>query len=272
MIPNVLTIAGSDPSGGAGIQADIKAISANGGYAMAVITGLTVQNTMGVQRVAMVDSGMVQAQIASICDDIRIDAIKIGMLGDEATTRTVATSLETLEAPVVLDPVMVAKGGDRLLEPAAVKALQSCMIPLATVITPNIPEAADLLGTSEAQTLEEMLVQGSRLLALGCRSVYIKGGHLSGAKSTDLLVTEAETETLRANRIMTRNTHGTGCTFAAALATQIAHGHALTQAARHAKSYITAAIRDADTLSVGNGHGPVHHFPHRMDDSRHHRT
>jgi len=260
MIPNVLTIAGSDPSGGAGIQADIKAIAANGGYAMAIITGLTAQNTQGVQAVTMVDTGMVTAQIAAVRDDIRIDAIKIGMLGDAATIQAVAAGLEGLDAPIVLDPVMVAKGGDRLLACEAVAALRSLMIPLATVLTPNLPEAADLLDREEARTLADMQDQGTQLLAMGCNAVCMKGGHLKGAMATDLLITVAGHEVLEAPRVKTRNTHGTGCTFAATLASQLARGRAVPTATRHAKSYTTEAIQAADALGVGSGHGPVHHF------------
>ncbi len=260
MIPNVLTIAGSDPSGGAGIQADIKTIAANGGYAMAVITALTAQNTQGVQEVAMVEPGMVSAQIAALRDDIAIDAIKIGMLGDAAIMNAVAGSLEGLDVPIVLDPVMVAKSGDRLLDTRAVATLRSRMVAMATVLTPNLPEAADLLGRPAATNQADMQNQGTELLAMGCEAVCMKGGHLKGTSTVDLLISPAGCKVLEAPRIQTRNTHGTGCTFAAALATQIAHGHPLADAARHAKSYITEAIRAADTLHVGKGHGPVHHF------------
>ncbi|WP_417260778.1 bifunctional hydroxymethylpyrimidine kinase/phosphomethylpyrimidine kinase [Celeribacter sp.] len=260
MIPNILSIAGSDPSGGAGIQADIKAISANGGYAMAVITGLTAQNTRGVTSVEMVSAPMIAAQIAAIRADIDIHAVKIGMLGDVATIETVANALEGLDAPIVLDPVMVAKGGDRLLAADAVAALRERLLPRASVLTPNLPEAADLLRTAEAKTLDEMRDHADQLRVKGCDAVLIKGGHLADAMATDLLITSRGETALPAKRMETPNTHGTGCTLSSALATHIGLGHALPDAAHRAKAYITGAIMAADDLSVGGGHGPVHHF------------
>ncbi|MEJ6401867.1 bifunctional hydroxymethylpyrimidine kinase/phosphomethylpyrimidine kinase [Yoonia sp. 2307UL14-13] len=265
MIPNILSIAGSDPSGGAGIQADIKAISANDGYAMAVITGLTAQNTQGVTAVDMVSPAMITAQIKAIRDDIRIDAIKIGMLGDAVTIATVVEALEGVNAPIILDPVMVAKGGDRLLAAEAVTALRDTLLPRATVITPNLPEAADLLGEGEASDTNTMQIQGQALRDLGCKAVLIKGGHLGDADATDLLITDDGMTTLTATRHRTKNTHGTGCTLSSALATQIGHGHPLPDAAQRAKAYISGAIAKADQLSVGHGHGPVHHFHAHQD-------
>ncbi len=260
MIPNILSIAGSDPSGGAGIQADIKAISANGGYAMAAITGLTAQNTRGVQAVELVETAMVTAQIAAIREDIRIDAVKIGMLGSAAIINAVATALAGLEAPVVLDPVMVAKGGDRLLEAAAVDALRQRLLPRVALITPNLPEAADLLGEAEATTEEDMQNHATQLMALGARAVLLKGGHLPGAASPDLLMTDAGATWLRAARIDSANTHGTGCTLSAAIATNLGHGQDMAQAVAASKTYVTGAIAGASRLSVGRGHGPTHHF------------
>lgn len=260
MIPNILSIAGSDPSGGAGIQADIKAISANGGYAMAVITGLTAQNTRGVQAVDMIPPAMIRAQIAALRDDIRIDAVKIGMLGDAATVAVVAEALDGLDVPVVLDPVMVAKGGDRLLAAEAVNALRDLLLPRATVLTPNLPEAADLLGTTPAKTLEEMATHGQRLREFGCTAVLVKGGHLSDSDATDVLVTAKGSQRFVAPRAATRNTHGTGCTLSSALAAHLGAGHALAEATQRAKTYISAALAAADHLTVGRGHGPVHHF------------
>ncbi len=260
MTPNILSIAGSDPSGGAGIQADIKAISANGGYAMAAITGLTAQNTHGVRAVEMVPPAMITAQINALREDIRIDAVKIGMLGDAATIAAVTDALAGLEAPLVLDPVMVAKGGDRLLAQDAVTALRDRLLPLATVLTPNLPEAADLLGTAEATNLPAMRIQGERLRSLGSASVLMKGGHLKGDAATDLLITANGPVELPATRTATTNTHGTGCTLSSALATHLGAGYSLAQATRRAKAYITAAIAAADRLDVGHGHGPVHHF------------
>ncbi|HEY9040472.1 MAG TPA: bifunctional hydroxymethylpyrimidine kinase/phosphomethylpyrimidine kinase [Roseovarius sp.] len=260
MIPNILSIAGSDPSGGAGIQADIKTISANGGYAMAAITGLTAQNTRGVQAVQLVDAAMVTAQIAAIREDIRIDAVKIGMLGSAGIIGAVADALAGLEAPIVLDPVMVAKGGDRLLEAAAVAALRERLLPRAALITPNLPEAADLLGVSEAQTEEEMQDHTAQLIALGARAVLLKGGHLLGTGSPDLLMTDQGGTWLRAARIDSANTHGTGCTLSAAIATQLGRGRDMEQSVAASKIYVTGAIAAASRLSVGHGHGPTHHF------------
>lgn len=260
MIPNILSIAGSDPSGGAGIQADIKAISANGGYAMAVITGLTAQNTTGVRRVELVSPGMVADQVAALREDIRIDAVKIGMLGDAAIIRAVAGALEGLAAPIVLDTVMVAKGGDRLLASDAVAALRGKLLPRADVITPNLPEAAALLDRPEARDMDAMRAQAQALRALGAGAVLLKGGHLSGRNSPDLLLSAAGETLLDGPRHATRNTHGTGCTLSAALATLLGHGQPLEQAAREAKAYVGQAIAASDALEVGRGHGPTHHF------------
>lgn len=260
MIPNILSIAGSDPSGGAGFQADIKAISANGGYAMAVITAVIAQNTRGVQAVQLVDHTMVSAQIKSIHDDIRIDAVKIGMLGSAAIIEAVAEFLTTLSVPIVLDPVMVAKSGDRLLAPKIVKTLRAQLLPHATVLTPNLPEASDLLGVPEAKNQAEMEEQAIAILELGPGAVLLKGGHLVGGHSPDLLATPQGLIWLDDSRHPTRNTHGTGCTLSSALATQLAHGNLLPEATRIAKNFISEAIRSADDLDVGQGSGPVHHF------------
>ncbi len=260
MIPNILSIAGSDPSGGAGIQADIKAISANGGYAMAAITALTAQNTQGVAAVALTDPDMVARQIAAIRADIRIDAVKIGMLGSAAIVAAVADALGGLAAPVVLDPVMVAKGGDRLLAADAVAALRARMLPLAAIITPNLPEAGDLLGTAPATDRAGMPDQAQALRAHGAGAVLLKGGHLGGADSPDLLAWSDGRAWHDGPRFATRNTHGTGCTLSAAVATELGHGRAVPEAARRAKAYTAAAIAAADALDVGAGQGPVHHF------------
>jgi len=260
MIPNILSIAGSDPSGGAGIQADLKAISANGCYGMAAITALTAQNTQGVRAVTLMDTDMVVAQIAAIRDDIRIDAVKVGMLGSAAIIDAVRVALSGLTVPVVLDPVMVAKGGDRLLAAEAVAALRDRLLPLAYVITPNLPEAADLLETDTATDRPEMEAQAKALLTMGPSAVLLKGGHLAGGDSPDLLMTEDDTYWVEGQRHTTRNTHGTGCTLSSALATQIGHGLPLPEAVRRAKSYIAAAIVRSRDLTVGSGHGPVHHF------------
>lgn len=259
-VANILSIAGSDPSGGAGIQADLKAISANGGYGMAALTGLTAQNTQGVQGVELVAPEFVTAQIMAICDDIRVDAVKIGMLGTAEIIEAVAGALEGVEAPVVLDPVMVAKGGDRLLHAEAVAALRDMLLPRVTVITPNLPEAADLLGEGEARDLEAMERQARALLDMGARAVLLKGGHMGEAEAVDLLCEGEGMTRLRAPRFETRNTHGTGCTLSSALATWLGRGDDLSEAAAKAKDYISGAIGAADELEVGQGHGPVHHF------------
>jgi len=259
MIPNILSIAGSDPSGGAGIQADIKAISANGGYAMAAITALTAQNTQGVQGVHMVPPEFVAAQIAALRADIRIDAVKIGMLGSAQMIAAVRDAVAGLGVPVVLDPVMVAKGGDRLLQTEAVAALRAAL-PMASVLTPNLPEAADLLDRPEATDRDQIEDQAKALLALGPGAVLLKGGHLPGADCPDLLATADGLTWLPGPRHDTRRTHGTGCTLSAALATLLGHGQALPQACAGAKAYVAGAIRHAGALSVGQGHGPTHHF------------
>ncbi|HMQ40318.1 MAG TPA: bifunctional hydroxymethylpyrimidine kinase/phosphomethylpyrimidine kinase [Paracoccus sp. (in: a-proteobacteria)] len=260
MIPNILSIAGSDCSGGAGIQADIKAISANGGYAMSVITALTAQNTQGVRSVHLAPLPMIADQIAAIRDDITIHAVKIGMLGTAGIVRCVAEGLAGLDCPIVLDPVMVAKGGDRLLATEAVAALREVLLPRVTLVTPNLPEAADLLGQPEAGNCDEMRRQARAILSLGPGAVMLKGGHLAGATSPDLLIAGEAELWLRAPRVETANTHGTGCTLSSTLATLLGRGLPLPRAAEDAKAYITAAIAAADRLSVGRGHGPVHHF------------
>ncbi len=259
MIPNILSIAGSDPSGGAGIQADIKAISANGGYAMAAITALTAQNTQGVVGVQLVSPDFVAAQISAIRADIRVDAVKIGMLGTEPIIRSVARALSGLKAPIVLDPVMVAKSADRLLQVEAVAALRAAL-PIAFVITPNLPEAADLLGVPEAKSRTDMQAQAHALLALGARAVLLKGGHLAGDDCPDLLVSDTGPIWLPGLRQATRKTHGTGCTLSSALATFLGQGLPLPDAAARAKAYVARAIGAAHFLTVGTGHGPTHHF------------
>ncbi|MBF9046961.1 bifunctional hydroxymethylpyrimidine kinase/phosphomethylpyrimidine kinase [Rhodobacterales bacterium LSUCC0031] len=259
MIPNILSIAGSDPSGGAGIQADLKAISANGGYAMAAITALTAQNTQGVQAVQMIEPEIVAAQIAAIRADIAIHAVKIGMLGTALIIETVMEALADLDAPIVLDPVMVAKSGDRLLQAEAVAALRAAL-PRAAVITPNLPEAADLLGAPEGTTRDQMAAQAQDLLALGPKAVLLKGGHLPGGDCPDLLARAEGLTWLPGPRQITRKTHGTGCTLSSALATCLGHGLPLDQAAAKAKDYVARAIAAADALNVGQGHGPTHHF------------
>jgi hydroxymethylpyrimidine/phosphomethylpyrimidine kinase len=261
VIPNVLSIAGSDPSGGAGIQADIKSISANGAFAMAAITALTAQNTQGVTAIHLVPPDFVQSQIAAIFEDIRVDAVKIGMIANAGIASAVAQSLQGQKGiPIVLDPVMIAKGGAALLQPDAVNTLRDELLPLATLLTPNLPEAAHLLGTKPATTRTEMAAQGRALCALGPQAVLMKGGHLDGPDSPDCLVTNDEVTWFEAPRTRTVNTHGTGCTLSAALAAQLAHGQTPAAATATAKSFVANAISNADALSVGSGHGPTHHF------------
>lgn len=261
MIRNVLSIAGSDPSGGAGIQADIKAISANGAYAMAAITALTVQNTQGVSGVHLVPPSFVADQIAAVFADVRVDAVKIGMIANADIALAVADVLgRHSEVPIVLDPVMIAKGGAPLLGDDAIAVVREALLPLATVLTPNLPEAAHLLGVPPATTRPEMVAQGHALCALGPKAVLMKGGHLDAIDSPDVLITNAHEHWFNAPRISTKNTHGTGCTLSAALAAQVAQGLPLHDAVAAAKAYVATAIEQADKLSVGTGHGPTHHF------------
>lgn len=261
MIKNVLSIAGSDPSGGAGIQADIKAISANGAYALAVITALTAQSTRGVAGLRLVEPAFVAEQIDTIFDDIRIDAVKIGMLGSADITLAVADALARHRPPrVVLDPVMVAKSGDRLLSGDATAMLKDRLLPLADVVTPNLPEGAALLGVDEPSDRTSMAALATELKRLGAANVLLKGGHLSDGDSPDYLLTADAGHWLEGARRATPNTHGTGCTLSSALAAQLAITEDIAQAAHRAKAYVGAAIAAADRLDVGSGHGPTHHF------------
>lgn len=255
-----LTIAGSDSGGGAGIQADLKTFSALGVYGASALTAITAQNTRAVAAVEPVAPAMIRAQMAAVFDDLEIGAVKIGMLGGPDSINAVAEGLARCTAPVVLDPVMIAKSGDALLADDAVTVLREKMLPLADVLTPNLPEAARLLDAPEAGDEAEMLEQGRALLALGPRAVLMKGGHGSDADCVDLLVTPNDVLGLSARRIATTNTHGTGCTLSAAIAAGLALGLALPEAVRTAHSYLQAAIAAADRLNIGAGHGPVHHF------------
>jgi hydroxymethylpyrimidine/phosphomethylpyrimidine kinase len=260
-IRNVLSIAGSDPSGGAGIQADLKAFSARGCYGMAVVTALTAQNTRGVSAVVPLDPAFVAEQICMVFADIRVDAVKIGMIANAGIASAVAEALKPHRGiPVVLDPVMIAKGGASLLDPAAVEALTSELLPLAALLTPNLPEAAALLGDPEAVDRRIMESQAVRLTALGPKGVLIKGGHLGGGESPDVLVSQGQVSWFEAGRIETRNTHGTGCSLSSALAAELAKGHDPQQAVSMAKAWLAQAVRSSAQLTVGSGHGPVHHF------------
>ncbi len=263
-IPNALTIAGVDPSGGAGVLADVKAFSALGAYACAVIAALTAQNTRAVTGVLAVAPDFIARQIDTLFADVRIDAVKIGMLGEAPVIGTVADRLNHWKAErVVLDPVMVAKSGDALLAKAAVGALREALVPLAQVITPNLPEAGVLLEARAPESVKEMTRAAERLHALmgnGERWVWLKGGHLPGGDATDLLFNGDRMIELSQPRVETKNTHGTGCTLSAALAALLPQRSDVPTAARDAKAWLTQALRHADELEVGKGHGPVHHF------------
>jgi hydroxymethylpyrimidine/phosphomethylpyrimidine kinase len=260
-IPVALTIAGSDSSGGAGIQADLKTFAALGVYGASVITALTAQNTRGVTGIHQVPAEFVTAQIDAVFGDLDVKAVKIGMVAQLATIGAITAGLERWSPKhIVLDPVMVATSGDRLLAAEAVDALRTKLIPRAALITPNLPEAAALLDEEVASTEAAVESQGQRLLAMGCQAVLIKGGHGQGAESTDYLVSGTGTITLAAPRIATKNTHGTGCSLSSAIAAGLAKGEGMESAVRHAKAWISAAIAAADRLGVGHGHGPIHHF------------
>jgi hydroxymethylpyrimidine/phosphomethylpyrimidine kinase len=256
-----LTIAGSDSGGGAGIQADIKAFCARGVYATSVITALTAQNTRAVTAVEGVSLPMIRAQMSAVFDDIAVNAVKIGMLGTPEVIATVAEGLAGFDGPVVLDPVMVAKSGDALLVAEAESALAELLLPRATVLTPNLPEAARLLGRPEEDDPAAMAEAGEALRGLGAGAVLMKGGHGRGAVCVDLLIDGAAAPLrLEAPRIATRNTHGTGCTLSAAIAAELAKGADLRAAVTAAHAYLQGAIAAADRLDIGHGHGPVHHF------------
>ena len=262
--PVALTIAGSDSSGGAGIQADLKTFAALGVYGASVITALTAQNTQGVSGIHPVPADFVTAQIDAVFSDLAVGAVKIGMVAQVPSIDAIVAGL-TRWSPkhVVLDPVMVATSGDRLLAAEAVEALRTRLIPLASVITPNLPEAAALLDEAVATDEAAVADQGRRLLAMGCRAVLIKGGHGQGAESIDYLIAAGGASALAAPRIATKNTHGTGCSLSSAIAAGLAKGEAMETAVRNAKAWISAAIASADRFSVGHGHGPIHHF-HRF--------
>ncbi|MFI6574989.1 bifunctional hydroxymethylpyrimidine kinase/phosphomethylpyrimidine kinase [Nocardiopsis sp. NPDC050513] len=259
---NIVSIAGSDPSGGAGIQADLKAFSAHGTFGMTVIAALTAQSTRGVTGVHEVPVEFVVRQMDTLFDDAAIHAVKVGMLATAEITEAVADAIARHGLPnVVVDPVMVAKSGDRLLEASAVKALRAHLLPRADLITPNLPEAADLLGEAEATDLATMRAQAERLLELGPRRVLLKGGHLAGDESVDVLVSgDAEPVEFRAPRVATRNTHGTGCTLSSSIAALLPQRPDTASAVADAKAYLTEAIRRADEIDAGGGQGPVHHF------------
>ncbi len=265
-----LTIAGSDSGGGAGIQADLKTFSALGVYGASVITALTAQNTQGVAAIHDVPATFVRAQMDAVFSDINVHAVKIGMLASADVIAAVAEGLEAWSgAPVVLDPVMVATSGDALLQDAAVEALKEKLLPRADLLTPNLHEAARLLGLDHlAASREEMEAQGEAILDMGAKAVLVKGGHAFDttaqknelSECADLLICRDHRQWFTSPRIETKNTHGTGCTLSSAIAAGLAKGLQLSDAVFEAKSYISAAIQAADQLGIGKGHGPVHHF------------
>ncbi len=267
-----LTVAGSDPSGGAGIQADLKTFSALGVYGTAVLTALTAQNTRGVTGVHPVPAAFVAEQVATLLDDVTVHATKTGMLGTADVVLAVAAALAGRAAgPVVVDPVMVATSGDRLVDDDAVVAVREVLLPVADLVTPNVPEAAALLDVLPARTADELPDQARALLELGPRAVLLKGGHLGGAESVDVLATPDGILTFVRPRIATTATHGTGCTLSSAIAALLARGRAGTvertaEAAdwapvvEGARDYLQAALAGGEALGIGSGHGPVHHF------------
>ncbi|MEY3969673.1 MAG: hypothetical protein RI968_46 [Pseudomonadota bacterium] len=272
----VLTIAGSDSSGGAGIQADIKTISALGGYASSAITALTAQNTQGVQAIEAASLDILKSQIESVFEDLPVAAVKIGMLHSREVVHLVADCLSHFRPKhVVLDPVMIATSGDVLVQPSAIKALVERLFPLASLITPNLDEAAHLLGRS-LKTIADMETAGQDLITMGAQAVLIKGGHLppnAHADILDLLVERSAADPLHASsesapivhrfeksRILTQNTHGTGCSLSSAIATHLAHGESLPQAVRLAQDYVHQGLLQAQSMQVGSGAGPINHF------------
>lgn len=268
--PVALTIAGSDSSGGAGIQADLKTFSALGVYGASVITAITAQNTFGVQGFAPVDATLVAQQMESVLSDLQVGSIKTGMLHNEKIITVICAILQHTKTPLVVDPVMVATSGDRLLSASAISLLKEKLLPRATIITPNLEEAAVLLNSDVAITVDEMEAQAKQLLKLGCQSVLLKGGHLDGKNSADIFVSKKIIKRFAYEKIVTQNTHGTGCTLSAAIAAYLACGADLLLAVTAAREYLYEAILQADALYISKKqgsqsttkqrHGPVHHF------------
>ncbi|ABE60477.1 MULTISPECIES: bifunctional hydroxymethylpyrimidine kinase/phosphomethylpyrimidine kinase [Chromohalobacter] len=266
--PNVLTIAGSDPSGGAGLQGDIKTFSALGTYATNVVTAVIAQNTQGVQAVHPVPADVIGEQLDNLLGDVRIEAVKIGMVASETVAATIRDALHRHRPRwIVLDPVMVAKSGDILVDRAGIRAVRDILVPLADVITPNLPEAAVLLDAETPRTTEAMATLLPELTRLGAPYVVLKGGHLSGANCPDLLATPQGVEWLEAPRIATDNLHGTGCALSSAVAAHLAHlphtvsdHDAIHAAISDAKRWLHTALDASTRLAVGQGRGPVHHF------------
>jgi len=260
-VVHALTIAGSDSSGGAGIQADLKAFSALGAYGMSALTALTAQNTQGVRSVYGVPGSFLAEQIDAVFEDVRVDAVKIGMLGSVEATRCVAARLQAHRPRyVILDPVMVAKSGHRLIDAEAVAALRDELVPLATLLTPNLPEAGVLLGETPPQDAGGLEAFALELRSLGAGAILLKGGHLVGTEALDVLADVHGARRFAAPRVQTRNTHGTGCTLSSAIAALRPRAPSLDAAVGAAKRYLGDCLAAADTLDVGHGHGPVHHF------------
>lgn len=260
-IANVLSIAGVDPSGGAGLIADLKTFSALGVYGCGVVTALTAQNTRAVTGIHEVPAAFLALQLDTLFEDVRIDAVKLGMLATADLIAVVAGALRRYRPRfVVLDPVIVAKSGDRLLRMDAVDALKRELLPLATVVTPNLPEACDLVGATITESPADMLHAAQTLRSLGAASVFVKGGHGTGQTLVDLFHDGVNTLELPARRLATKNTHGTGCTLSSAIAARLPSAASVVDAVRDAREYVLASIRRADDLAVGHGHGPLHHF------------
>lgn len=261
-----LTIAGSDSGGGAGIQADLKTFSALGVYGASVITAVTAQNTLGVTAVHPVPADIVLAQFDAVLGDLAVAAIKIGMLADASLIEELAMRLASFPGPIILDPVMVAASGDRLVSEEAMAATRNALFEVVTLITPNVLEAGVLLGGPPAKSVEDLAVQARALNELG-PAVLLKGGHLEADESTDILFGDGAARAYTAPRVATRNTHGTGCTLSSAVAAYMARGFALDDAVARAKTYLQNALTAADRLTIGRGHGPVHHFHEWWTDS-----
>jgi hydroxymethylpyrimidine/phosphomethylpyrimidine kinase len=256
-----LTIAGSDSGGGAGIQADLKTFSALGVYGASAITAITAQNTQAVTAVHDIPVDIVTAQLQAVLDDLEVNVIKIGMLSSPDIIAAVSHQINSVSIPVILDPVMVAKSGDALLQQNAIESLRLKLLPLATLLTPNLPEAATLLQCDVANNESAVQAQGEALIELGAHAVLMKGGHASGSECIDLLITrDAPVARFQTTRVHTRNTHGTGCTLSSAIAANLALGNTLLESVGLSHHYLKQAILAADQLQIGQGHGPVHHF------------
>jgi len=260
MIYNILSIAGTDPSGGAGMQADLKTFAAMKTYGMSVATAIVAQNTRGVRSFVVMEPQFVADQLDAVFEDIRVDAVKIGMVANAAIAEVIVERLCHHRARnIVVDPVMVAKSGDLLLNEDAIAFIRDIMVPMAAIITPNLAEAEVLLGIKPAWSAREMQDRAPELLKLGCRSVLLKGGSLKDKMATDIFCDRNGTIVLDARRVPTRNDHGTGCTISAAIAAMLP-SLPLEESVQRAKDYISASLRASFQLSVGHGHGPVHHF------------